>query len=72
MQMYLLLLCFALACHTAYLQEGGRNSGEPDYNGLADFELRSNDEEPDYDPEGTLQSFERELGGKLLNQKSKL
>jgi hypothetical protein len=69
MQSYLRLLCFALLCHNALSQEGGRNDGEPDYDGSDNFELRSggqNDGEPDYEPGETLRSFEKGIDGKLL------
>ena len=44
----LLAFCYAVGQGHSSL-DGGRNDGEPEYDpGLTEFELRQNDEEPDY------------------------
>jgi len=58
-----LVLCFSIICQGAFLLDGGRNDGEPDYD-PGFIQVRDggrNDGEPDYDP-GV--SFEVRDGGR--------
>ena len=52
LQQAFVLMLLTYVCHGAFLRDGGRNDGEPDYNpGFMDVrDDGQNDGEPDYNP----------------------